>query len=225
MPANQSKDEGNDDQLFWAFSVMSATEVGFPDPPSDQPGWLALAQSVFNQLTTRWDTTKCAGGLPWQIYTWNQGFYYKNTAANGGLFQLGARLAKYTGNATYAEWANKAYDWLQASPMITDDLEVFDGSNSLQNCTDVDRLQWTYNYGIMIAGAAYVRRPTLSLPVSPRRHVPSYFETGAYTTRRCTTTPTALPSGKNASLASSTTPPSSSLPPTARRPCAKSPAK
>jgi len=156
MPANQSKDEGNDDQLFWAFTVMSATEVGFPDPPPDQPQWLALAQSVFNQLTTRWDTSLCSGGLPWQIYTWNQGYNYKNTAANGGLFQLGARLAKYTGNKTYADWANKAFDWLASSPLVTEDLEVFDGSNSLKNCTDVDRLQWTYNYGIMIGGAAYM---------------------------------------------------------------------
>lgn len=162
MPSNQSKDEGNDDQLFWAFTVMSATEVGFPDPPADQPQWLALAQSVFNQLTTRWDTTLCAGGLPWQIYTWNKGYDYKNLAANGGLFQLGARLAKYTGNQTYADWANKAYDWLASSPLITNDLQVYDGSNSLKNCTDVDRLQWTYNYGIMIGGAAYV---CLSLPL------------------------------------------------------------
>ncbi|KAF2807192.1 mannan endo-1,6-alpha-mannosidase [Mytilinidion resinicola] len=156
MPANQSKDEGNDDQLFWAFTVMSATEVGFPNPPADKPQWLALAQSVFNQLTTRWDTSLCAGGLPWQIYTWNQGYNYKNTAANGGLFQLGARLAKYTGNTTYADWANKAYDWLASSPLITADMQVYDGSNSLKNCTDVDRLQWSYNYGIMIGGAAYM---------------------------------------------------------------------
>lgn len=48
MPANQSKDEGNDDQVFWAFSVMSAAEYKFPDPPSGDPSWASLAQAVWN---------------------------------------------------------------------------------------------------------------------------------------------------------------------------------
>ncbi|KAF2107771.1 glycosyl hydrolase-like protein [Lophiotrema nucula] len=156
MPANQSKDEGNDDQLFWAFAVMSAAELGFEDPSGDQPGWLALAQSVMNQLISRWDPETCNGGLRWQIYQWIGGYNYKNTAANGGMFQLGARLAKYTGNATYAEWAEKAFDWLVQSPLLTKDWQVYDGSDVLKSCSDADQLQWTYNYGILIGGAAYM---------------------------------------------------------------------
>ncbi|KAF2469483.1 mannan endo-1,6-alpha-mannosidase, partial [Lindgomyces ingoldianus] len=156
MPSNQSKDEGNDDQLFWAFSVMSAAELGFPNPPSDKPGWLALAQSVMNQLIKRWDTTQCKGGLRWQIYQWIGGYNYKNIAANGGMFQLGARLAKYTGNATYAEWAEKAFDWLMQSPLLTKDMQVYDGTDVLKGCVDADQMQWTYNYGILIAGTAYM---------------------------------------------------------------------
>jgi predicted alpha-1,6-mannanase (GH76 family) len=165
MPANQSKDEGNDDQLFWAFTVMSAAELGFEDPDSSQLGWLALAQSVMNQLIDRWDTSLCNGGMRWQIYQWLDGYNYKNTAANGGMFQLGARLAKYTGNATYADWAVKAYDWLAASPLLKSDGEVFDGSDALKGCKDADQTQWTYNYGIMIGGAAYVS--SMFLPSSP----------------------------------------------------------
>ncbi|KAF2728767.1 glycoside hydrolase family 76 protein [Polyplosphaeria fusca] len=157
MPANQSKDEGNDDQLFWAFAVMSAAELGFENPTDPkQPGWLAIAQSVMNQLISRWDTTQCSGGLKWQIYQWLDGYNYKNTAANGGMFQLGARLAMYTGNATYAEWATKAFDWLVQSPLLTKDWQVYDGTNSLAGCKDADQLQWTYNYGIMLGGAAYM---------------------------------------------------------------------
>lgn len=156
MPANQSKDEGNDDQLFWAFTVMSAAELGFPDPPPDQPGWLALAQSVLNQLVSRWDMANCHGGLRWQIYQWLDGYNYKNTAANGGMFQLAARLAKYTGNDTYAKYAEQAFDWLVQSPVLTQDWQVYDGSDVLKGCTDADKNQWTYNYGIMIGGAAYV---------------------------------------------------------------------
>ncbi|ORY17236.1 carboxyl transferase domain-domain-containing protein [Clohesyomyces aquaticus] len=156
MPANQSKDEGNDDQLFWAFTAMSAAELGFPNPPDNKPGWLTLAQSVFNQLVSRWDPATCGGGLRWQIYQWITGFNYKNTAANGGMFQLGARLALYTGNATYAKWAETAFDWMLQSPLITKDFQIYDGTDVLKGCVDADQLQWTYNYGILIAGAAYM---------------------------------------------------------------------
>ncbi|KAF2656440.1 glycoside hydrolase family 76 protein [Lophiostoma macrostomum CBS 122681] len=156
MPANQSKDEGNDDQLFWAFSVMSAAELGFPNPSSDKPGWLALAQSVMNQLNDRWDTQTCNGGLRWQIYQYIAGYNYKNTAANGGMFQLGARLAKYTGNKTYADWAERSFDWLAQSPLLPGDGQVYDGTDVLKQCSSPDRTPWTYNYGIMIGGSAYM---------------------------------------------------------------------
>jgi predicted alpha-1,6-mannanase (GH76 family) len=158
MPANQSKDEGNDDQLFWAFTAMSAAELGFPDPGKGKPGWLALAQSVMNQLISRWDEQLCNGGMRWQIYQWLGGYTYKNTAANGGMFQLGARLAKYTGNKTYADWAEKAYNWMENTPLIAKDFQVNDGMEGLKGCVDADHTQWTYNYGIMIGGAAYVSR-------------------------------------------------------------------
>jgi hypothetical protein len=34
LPANQTKDEGNDDQVFWAFTAMDAAELNFPEPTS-----------------------------------------------------------------------------------------------------------------------------------------------------------------------------------------------
>jgi len=157
MPANQSKDEGNDDQLFWAFTLMSAAEYNFPNPPEGNPGWLGLAQSIYNQLASRWEPAVCGGGTRWQIYQWLPGWNYKNLASNGGYFQLAARLALYTGNDTYAKRADEIYDWLEnVSPLVTKDYVVYDGANTTENCTIPDRNQWTYNYGIMIGGAAYV---------------------------------------------------------------------
>jgi hypothetical protein len=93
-----------------------------------------------------------------QIYNWLNGYNYKNTASNGGLFHLGARLAMYTKNDSYALWAEKAYDWMAASPLLEPDGTVNDGTSMLTTpmCKDADHTQWTYNYGIMIAGAAYV---------------------------------------------------------------------
>ena len=156
--------EGNDDQVFWAFSMIAAAEYGFPDPPSDKPGWLAMTQSVFNQFVSQYRIEEaagnCGGGLRWQINPLLNGFTSKNTASNGGLFHLGARLALYTGNETYAMWAEKAFDWMSQSVLLSPDGLIFDitSMDTKPPCTQVDRTPWTYNYGIMIAGAAYVRR-------------------------------------------------------------------
>ncbi|KAJ4299696.1 hypothetical protein N0V90_004942 [Kalmusia sp. IMI 367209] len=157
MPANQSKDEGNDDQLFWAFTLMSAAEYNFPNPPDGTPGWLGLSQSIWNQLATRWEAATCGGGVRWQIYQWLPGWNYKNLASNGGYFQLSARLALFTGNETYAKRAEEIFDWLEnTSPLVTKDYDVYDGADTGLNCTKADHNQWTYNYGIMIGGAAYM---------------------------------------------------------------------
>lgn len=154
MTPNQTKTEGNDDQGFWGLAAMSAAEVNFPNPPSDQPQWLALAQAVFNTQAPRWDTTSCGGGLKWQIFTFNNGYNYKNSISNGCFFNLGARLAKYTGNDTYSDWAEKTYVWMESIGLIDQNYYVFDGSDDLINCTRVNRLQWTYNAGAMLLGAA-----------------------------------------------------------------------
>jgi predicted alpha-1,6-mannanase (GH76 family) len=72
------------------------------------------------------------------------------------MFQLGARLAKYTGNKTYADYAEQAFDWMVNSPLLTKDWQVYDGTSLTKGCVDADQTQWTYNYGILIGGAAYV---------------------------------------------------------------------
>lgn len=80
MPHNVTASLGNDDQGFWGMSAMAAAEMKFPNPPSDRPGWLALAQAVFNTQASpdRHDDT-CGGGLRWQIPFANNGYNYKNS--------------------------------------------------------------------------------------------------------------------------------------------------
>lgn len=72
VPQNQSKSEGNDDQVFWAYAAMSAAELNFPAPTNGYPSWLAMAQAVFNEQAGRWDMS-CGGGLRWQIFAFNNG--------------------------------------------------------------------------------------------------------------------------------------------------------
>ncbi|KAI9805016.1 MAG: hydrolase 76 protein [Piccolia ochrophora] len=133
---------------------MSAAENKYPDPPEDEPQWLALAQATFNSQVARWDPLTCGGGLRWQIFTFNNGYNYKNTISNGCFFNLAARLAMYTGNNSYAEWAEKMYDWTEAVGLMNDKFQFYDGTDTTINCTNVNRIQWSYNAANYLIGAA-----------------------------------------------------------------------
>ncbi len=163
MPQNQTLTEGNDDQSFWGFAALSAAERNFTNPSSDEPGWLALAQGVYNTMWSRWDTSYCEGGLRWQIFTWNSGYDYKNTISNACLFAIAARLARYTKNDTYAETATTVYDWLKDVGYFKldgDSYSVYDGASITGNCSSVNTAQWTYNQAIVLGGAAYMANYT-----------------------------------------------------------------
>jgi mannan endo-1,6-alpha-mannosidase len=69
----------------------------------------------------------------------------------------------YTGNSTYFEWANTAYDWTTAVGLMNPSYyAVYDGANDLENCAEssFDRVQWTYNSGIYLYGAAVMWNQT-----------------------------------------------------------------
>ena len=133
---------------------MSAAEKQFPNPSNPSILWISLAEGVFNDLAWRWNTTQCGGGLKWQWVTTNAGFDYKSSITNGGFFQLAARLARYTGNSTYSDWAQKEWDWMTAIGLIDSSFHVYDGANDLMNCSQIDGSQWSYNMGAAIYGAA-----------------------------------------------------------------------
>lgn len=163
MPQNQTLTEGNDDQSFWGFAALSAAERNFTNPPSGDPGWLALAQGVYNTMWSRWDTSNCKGGLRWQIFTWNSGYDYKNVISNACLFNIAARLARYTKNDTYADTATTVYDWLKEVGYFTldgDGYAVYDGASLSNNCTNINKDQWSYNQATLLGGTAYMANYT-----------------------------------------------------------------
>lgn len=153
MPSNWSQSMGNDDQGFWGMTAMSAAETNFQNPPSGQPSWLSLAQAVFNTQAVRPDAT-CGGGLRWQVYPYLTGYDYKNSIANGCFFNLGARLARYTNNDTYAQYAEKTWDWIQSVGLMDADYNIYDGAHIETNCTDINKVQFSYNMGVWLLGAA-----------------------------------------------------------------------
>jgi mannan endo-1,6-alpha-mannosidase len=146
------------------MSALLAAETNFPNPPEDKPQWLALAQAVFNtQLHTESRDNTCGGGLRWQAILGNTGWTYKNAIANGCFFNLGARLARYTNNDTYAQLAVETWNWIRGVGLMDGEYNVYDGAHDYANCTDINKQQFSYNAAIFLQGAAfmynYVRAP------------------------------------------------------------------
>ncbi|KAI9041442.1 glycoside hydrolase family 76 protein [Aspergillus affinis] len=160
MPSNYSSYLGNDDQMFWGVAAMTAAEIKFADV-DDGYSWLSLAQGVFNTQIERWDATNCGGGLRWQIFPYQAGYAMKNSISNGGLFQLAARLARYTDNSTYSDWAEKVWDWSVSSPLVNNKTwNVADSTDIDNGCKTQGNNQWSYNYGAYMMGAAYMYNHT-----------------------------------------------------------------
>lgn len=135
------------------MTAMTAAELNFPNPPPDQPQWLALVQGVYNTQFNRFDS-ECGGGLHWQAYPFLNGYSYKNAIANGCFFNIASRLAVYTANASYAAAAESTWDWITAVGLIDENYNVYDGADSNTNCTPINKQQFTYNAGVFLLGAA-----------------------------------------------------------------------
>ncbi|KAH1512677.1 hypothetical protein KXX29_002543 [Aspergillus fumigatus] len=117
MPSNQTRTEGNDDQAFWAFTALMAAEHNFPTHPrTRRRGWPWRERSSMS---------RSRAGTIRPIFPFNNGYTYRNSISNGGLFNIAARLARYTGDAT-------------------------------DNCSALNRVEWTYNNGVFLHGAAHM---------------------------------------------------------------------
>lgn len=99
--------------------------------------------------------------LRWQVYPYLTGYDYKNSIANGCFFNLGARLARYTNNGTYADHATSIWNWITQTGLIDANYNIYDGAHIETNCTDVNKVQFSYNMAVWLLGAAnmynYVR--------------------------------------------------------------------
>jgi len=77
--------------------------------------------------------------------------------SSGCFFNLGARLARYTNNATYAQFAEEAWNWLQGVGFIDQkDWLAYDGAHVETNCTDINKVTFSYVTAILAEGAAFM---------------------------------------------------------------------
>ncbi|KXJ89888.1 mannan endo-1,6-alpha-mannosidase DCW1 [Microdochium bolleyi] len=164
-PANWSLSMGNDDQAFWAMAALGAAETGYPDPPEDQPQWLALAQgTLHSQINPQRrivdQSNPCNWGLRWQVFPQNNGYDYVNTISNGCFMNMAARTGRYTGNKTYLDLAERTYDLLKELKYIDENFEVHDGGHEKKQCKDINKLTFSYNAAILMQSCAYMYNVT-----------------------------------------------------------------
>lgn len=70
---------------------------------------------------------------------------------------MGARLARYTKNDTYAKHASETWDWLWRLQYIDHETWlVYDGANVKENCTMINKATFSYNAAVLTQGAAFM---------------------------------------------------------------------
>ncbi|KAM5381116.1 hypothetical protein ACJZ2D_003032 [Fusarium nematophilum] len=201
MPVNSTASIYNEHQCIWALGALTAAEYGFPDPPAEQPQWLELAQRVFDNQVGRWemeeeddDDGTCDGGLRAQLLFTSDAYRYKSSLATACFFSLGARLAKYTRNETYADWAEKAWDWLsdEVDFIDKDSWEVYAGANITDECDNVDDYTRSIDAAAVLQGAAFMYNYTSGdddwkdrVDNLANSLIKNFFPKGVFTESRC----------------------------------------
>ncbi len=133
-----------DDEGWWALAWIRAYDL------TQDATYLAMAKTIFADLTTGWDST-CNGGL-W----WSKDRMYKNAIPNELFLEVAARLHLRTpgdgadgGDTSYLAWAQREWAWFDASGMINAQNLVNDG---LASCVNNGETTWTYNQGVILGG-------------------------------------------------------------------------
>jgi predicted alpha-1,6-mannanase (GH76 family) len=136
-----------DDEGWWALAWIQAYDA------TQQPQYLQMAETIFTDMTTGWDST-CGGGL-W----WTKDRTYKNAIPNELFLSVAAHLANRTQGkprASYLDWATREWTWFAHSGMFNKDDLVNDGLTS--SCQNNGRNPWSYNQGVVLGGLVELSR-------------------------------------------------------------------
>lgn len=84
--------------------------------------------------------------------------------SNALFFNLGARIYRFTGSDQVADYVTMAYSWLESRELIDRKTgAVYDGAHVDDNCTDINKIQWSYNAASLSMGLAYLYNTVSSI--------------------------------------------------------------
>jgi len=134
-------DLGYDDEAWWANAWVRAFDL------TGDPRYLAMAKTVFTDMTGGWDTV-CNGGV-WWTHTRTT---FKNAITNELFLLLAASLHNRTPNdagpGSYLDWATREWTWFSQTGIINTAHLVNDGLTN--NCRNNNATTWTYNQGVIL---------------------------------------------------------------------------
>jgi hypothetical protein len=89
--------------------------------------------------------------------------------SNACFFNMGARLARFTGNSTFAKTSEDTWDWLTNIGFVDNETwAVYDGAHVDHNCTDISKVQFSANAAMLTQGAAFMYNFVSFLPYIDR---------------------------------------------------------
>lgn len=128
------RNEYLDDSGWWGVAWMKLAER------TGKAEYLQTAKAIHAHMAATWQTDK-GGGVLWCLDKDKQ----KTNAITNNLFLiLSARLAKYTGESSYRDWARRSCTWLKEQKLF-DGTGVVDGPGHTGD-------YWSYNQGTYLAG-------------------------------------------------------------------------
>jgi predicted alpha-1,6-mannanase (GH76 family) len=148
--------DANDDEGWWAEAWIDAYDL------TGKAAYLTIAETIFADMTTQWDTTTCGGGVWWSKNLKTSA--YKNAITNELFLEIAASLANRITEpgkkAGYLTWAEREWKWFHASGMINGENLVNDGLNAKnpQACVSNKQTTWTYNQGVILGGLVELNR-------------------------------------------------------------------
>ncbi|KAL8282922.1 hypothetical protein RB600_006090 [Gaeumannomyces tritici] len=175
-PSEQRALMSNHHQCSWAVAAMLAAESEMASPA--KPDWLRLAQNAFDMQAARFEFEEkplgenynCGGGLRSDIDSRAISFYRKDTLANTCFMNLGARLAKFTGNETYAKYSERAWNWMWNIEYIDHQTyAVYYGAAMNHNCTGMAKQRYSGSASWLTEGAAFMYNFTKGSPIWKER--------------------------------------------------------
>jgi predicted alpha-1,6-mannanase (GH76 family) len=153
-----------DDAGWWGLTWLNAYNL------IGNTNYLYMAENIFSWIAANgWDQV-CEGGV-WQ---YDKNGAQKDAIANELFFELAARLNRTTGNATYLDYAQDEWTWIQNSLIVAEPqntlatpaeisnpnstLLVSDTTNSTRGtttettsyCKPAATQKWTYDQGVIL---------------------------------------------------------------------------
>jgi hypothetical protein len=117
---------------------------------------LEKAEQIMQFVMAGWSTNPklaCPGGVPFSDAPSNTD---RNTVTDGPAAELGVQLYRITGNVTYLQFAQQAYEWVRTCLRAPNELYY----DHIRLHGVVDPTEWSYNQGTMIGAGVLLYQAT-----------------------------------------------------------------